>query len=87
MAEDFTRKMLKVFGVAVTDFEDASRRLQQQAKAAPPHDLLALAGETIAASAEVNRRWLEVSRTLFEEQARLHAEVGQRIAAARGGQA
>jgi len=87
MAEDFTRKMLRVFGVAVTDFEDASRRLREHAQAAPPHDLLALAGDTIAASAEVNRRWLEVTRSLFDEQARLHAEVGQRIAAARGGPA
>ena len=85
MAEDATRKLLKVFGVAVTDFEDASVRLRQRAQSAPPADLLALAGETIAASAEVNRRWLEVSRCIFEEQARLHAEVGQRIAAARGG--
>lgn len=84
MAEDATRKLLKVFGVAVTDFEDASVRLRQRAGSAPPADLLALAGDTIAASAEVNRRWLEVSRCIFEEQARLHAEVGQRIAAARG---
>ena len=85
MAEDLTRKMLKVFGVAVTDFEDASRRVQEQAKAAGPPDLLGLAGEALAASAEVSRRWLEVSRFLFEEQVRLHADVVQRIAAARGG--
>lgn len=87
MADDLTRKLLKVFGVAVTDFEDASRRLQDQAKGGAEPDLLDLARETIAASAEVNRRWLEVSRFIFEEQARLHAEVAQRIAAARGGAA
>jgi len=84
MADDATRKLLKVFGVAVTDFEDASRRLQEQAKDGATQDVLGLAGETIAASAEVNRRWLEVSRLIFEEQARLHAEVAQRLAAARG---
>lgn len=86
MAEDSTRKLLKVFGVAVTDFEDAGTRLREQAKAAAAHDLPALAGDAIAASAEVNRRWLEVTRSIFEEQARLHAEIGARIAAARGGQ-
>jgi len=84
MADELTRKMLKVFGVAVTDFEDASRRLQEQAKAAPPQELLGLAGQAMAASAEVTRRWLEVSRSLFEEQGRLHAELAQRIAAAAG---
>lgn len=87
MAEELTRKMLKVFGVAVTDFEDAGRRIQEQAKAVAPQDLLGLAGEALAASAEVSRRWLEVSRFIFEEQARLHADVVQRIAAARGGEA
>ena len=85
MAEDLTRKMLKVFGVAVTDFEDASRRIQEQAKAGSEADLLRLAGEALAASAEVSRHWLEVSRHLFEEQSRLHADLAQRVAAARGG--
>ena len=84
MADDLTRKLLKVFGVAVTDFEDASRRLQDQAKGGAEPDLLGLARETVAASAEVNRRWLEVSRFIFEEQARLHAEVAQRLAAPPG---
>lgn len=82
MADELTRKMLKVFGVAVTDFEDASRRLQEQAKAAALQDLLGLAGQAMAASAEVTHRWLEVSRSLFAEQGRLHAELAQRIAGA-----
>ncbi len=84
MAEDSTRKLLRVFGVAVTEFEDASVRLRERAKTAPPQDLLALAGDTLAAAAEVNRCWHEVTRFIFEAQTRLHAEVGQRIAAARG---
>ena len=84
MAEDSTRKLLRVFGVAMTEFEDASVQLRERAKTAAPQDLLALAGDTLAAAAEVHRRWLEVTRSIFEEQARLHAEVGQRIAAARG---
>jgi len=86
MADDTTRKLLKVFGVAVTDFEDASRRLQEQAKSGATQDILKLASDTIAASAEVNRRWFEMSRCIFDEQARLHTEVAQRIAAAGGGQ-
>lgn len=86
MAEDPTRKLLKVFGIAVTDFEDASKRLRERAGTVSVDDLLALAGEIIAASAEMNRSWLEVTRFLFEEQARWHAEVGRRIAAARGSQ-
>ena len=87
MAEDSTRKLLRVFGVAVTDFEDASVRIRERAKAAAPQDLLPLAGEALAAAAEVNRCWLGVTRFIFEEQARLQAEMGQRIAAARGGPA
>jgi hypothetical protein len=85
MADDATRKMLRVFGVAVTDFEDVSRRLQEQAAAGAAQDLLALAREALAASAEMNRRWFEMSRLIFEEQARLHAAVTQRVAPARGG--
>ena len=87
MADEATRQLLRAFGVAMTDFEDASRRIQEQAKSAAGPGLLAGAGEAIAAAAKVNERWLEVTRHLFAEQARLHAEVYQRIAAARGGAA
>jgi hypothetical protein len=85
MVDDATRKMLKVFGMAVTDFEDVSRRLQERARGAAGQDLLALAEEAITASAEVNRQWVEMCRHIFEEQARLQAAVAQRLAAAREG--
>ena len=32
MAEELTRKLLKVFGVAVTDFEDRCLQVAQQAR-------------------------------------------------------
>ncbi len=83
MAGDATHRLLKEFGMAVTDFEDAGTRMREQMQAA--QELLPLASDALAASADVNRRWLEVTRFLFEEQARLQAEIARRLAAAGGG--
>ena len=76
-----TRMLLKVFGVSVTDFEAESARILDRAAAAgSERELLRDAAELVA---EVQGRWLEVTRRLFEEQGRFL----QRLAAAAGGSA
>lgn len=80
MAEELTRKLLKVFGVAVTDFEDRCQQLVQQArdaagKGADPAPFLPLLEECVRSTSEVTRRLLEVTQFIAEQQQRTHAEV------------
>ena len=76
MASDATRKLLKVFGIAVTDFEDQAEALVQRAEAlkargAPPEEAVALLEEAVRAVTVVTERWGEVQGFLQEVQQRL----------------
>lgn len=76
MASEATRKLLKVFGIAVTDFEDQAEALIQRAEAlkargAPPEEAVALLEEAVRAIAMVTERWGEVQNLLQEVQQRL----------------
>ena len=85
---DDTRKVLKVFGVAVTDAEAEAERL-----AAAAAQLSAGAGKEEAARLlkdasdlcrELNTRWLEITERVFAIQGRLQqqlAEAGARLQA------
>ncbi len=57
-----TRQLLKIFGVAVTNFETEAQKLEENAK------LLKDASELCA---ELNTRWLEVTQRIFQRQIRL----------------
>lgn len=80
MAEDSTRKLLKVFGVAVTDFEDRCQEIVRQARDAgdrggdPAAFLLLLEG-LVQSTSEVTRRLLEVTQLIIEQQNRTVGEV------------
>jgi hypothetical protein len=70
MPEDSTRRLLKVFGVAMTDCEDALAGLTA-ALAAPSGAEVATALESYGRAArEVGRHWAELSRLILEYHAR-----------------
>lgn len=81
MAEDSTRRLLKVFGVAVTDCEDALAALTAAVQAPGSADPRpALEGYEKAAG-ELSVRWLEVSRLVLEYHARAAAAMAAQLGA------
>jgi hypothetical protein len=82
MAEDSTRRLLRVFGIAVTDLEDALVELERALRAGPS------AGEAVAAveahdraARELEARWEEVGRLLRGWQARAREAVVEHVRA------
>ena len=80
MAEDSTRKLLKVFGVAVTDFEDRCQEIVRQARDAgsrggDPASIVPLLEGLVRSTSEVMRRLLEVTQLVVEQQNRTSSEV------------
>ncbi len=80
MAEDSTRKLLKVFGVAVTDFEDRCQEIARQARDAGGRGgdaaaFLPMLEGLMQSTSEVMRRLLEVTRLIVEQQNRTVGEV------------
>lgn len=79
MAEESTRKLLKMFGVAVTDCEDALATLTAAlARAEEPGGTQGLAEALEAystAARELSQRWAEVSRLILEYHSRAQQAV------------
>ena len=80
MAEELTRKVLKVFGVALTDFEDrcaaaAQRARDEAGRGADPAEFLPILEELVRSTSEVWRRWIEVTQVIHDQHCRVHAEV------------
>ena len=80
MAEESTRKLLKVFGVAVTEFEDRCLQIAQQAREAARqgNDLatfLPLLEGLVRSTSDIGKRLIEVTQFIVEQQHRTHAEV------------
>ena len=89
MNED-TRKLLKVFGVAVTDAEAEAERLAGTAAQLPTsaskEEIARLLKDASDLCRELNTRWLEITQRVFAIQSRLHqqlAEAGARLHAAK----
>lgn len=80
MPEESTRMLLKLFGMAMTDFEEQTKvTMERLGVGGHP---LALNGEVLGiveawlkANGEVMARWGEVTRCLLEAQAKGHADV------------
>ena len=74
---DETRRLLKVFGVAVTDFEGEAEKLEAaatQLTAASGKDQIAkLLRDATELCRELNTRWLETTQHIFASQSRLLA--------------
>ena len=87
---DDTRKLLKVFGVAVTDAEAEAERLAgtaaQLSASAGKEELAKLLKDASDLCRELNTRWLEITQRVFAIQGRLHqqlSEAGARLQGAK----
>ena len=83
---DDTRKLLKVFGVAVTDAEAEAERLASTAgqllASANKEEVAKLLKDASELCQELNTRWLEITQRVFAIQSRLQqqlAEAGARL--------
>ena len=86
MGED-TRKLLKLFGVAVTDAEAEAEKLIAAAArlsaGSGRGEVAALLKDASDLFWELNGRWLEVTQRIFEIQGRLQEQLSQAAAALR----
>ena len=87
---DDTRKLLKVFGVAVTDAEAEAERLAgtaaQLSASAGKEEIARLLKDSSDLCQELNTRWLEITQRVFAIQSRLQqqlAEDGARLQGAK----
>lgn len=73
-----TRRLLKVFGVAVTNFESEGGKLSARIAelgGAPNDELLAVLRDLLELFADTNRKWHEVTAQLKETESRILTEV------------
>jgi hypothetical protein len=83
---DDTRKLLKVFGVAVTDAEAEAERLAataaQLSAGSSKEEIARLLKDSSELCQEMNTRWLEITERVFAIQSRLRqqlTEAGARL--------
>jgi hypothetical protein len=80
MADDATRKLLKVFGVSVTDCEDALVELRGRLSGAGGKEEVAAALEKYTRAArELTARWAEVSRLVSEYHLRAEEALAEHL--------
>ena len=73
---DPTRRLLRVFGVKVTDYEERTAALLERAAAATERDdLLELMTEAIELTADVNARLRDVTNHVLDTQACVMTEL------------
>jgi hypothetical protein len=70
MPEDSTRRLLRVFGIAMTDCEDALAGLTAALGGPPGADVAAALEGYGRKAQEVGRHWAELSRLILEYHAR-----------------
>ena len=75
MPEETTRRLLKLFGIALTDLEELTKTTLERVQALgsgpeTPAAALELTGPWLKASDEAMGRWLEVTQWLVETQAK-----------------
>jgi hypothetical protein len=78
---DDTRKLLKVFGVAVTDAEAEAERLAvaaaQVSAGSSNEEVAKLLKDGSELCREVNTRWLEITQRVFAIQGRLQQQLAE----------
>jgi hypothetical protein len=78
---DDTRKLLKVFGVAVTDAEAEAERLASTAArlsaSAGKEEIAWLLRDASELCRELNTRWLEITQRVFAIQGRLQQQLAE----------
>ena len=85
---DETRKMLKVFGVTVTDFEAEAEKLTARAAqitaTSDSKELLSLIADMGELCHELGQRWLETTQLVFAMQDRFVTDMAKAASRARG---
>jgi hypothetical protein len=80
---DDTRKLLKVFGVAVTDAEAEAERLAGTAAKLSVSDgneeIAMLLKDASDLCRELNTRWLEITQRVFAIQNRLQTQLSEAV--------
>ena len=92
MPDDSTRKLLKVFGIAVTDLEDGAARAlaaarEAQAAGGGAAEIARILADFLSQVAEVNARLMEVTRLIFEPEEATLAELRAYLAPGGAGRA
>ena len=80
---DPTRRLLRVFGVKVTDYEERTAALLERAAATERDDMLQLMTEAMELTADVNARLRDVTNHVLDTQARVMTELRAAIDAKR----
>ena len=81
---DDTRKLLKIFGVAVTDAEAEVEKLLTKSRQLSPdstrEQVAALLKDGADLCRELNTRWLEITERVFAIQSRLQSQLAEAAA-------
>jgi hypothetical protein len=81
---DPTRRLLRVFGVKVTEYEErAAALLERAAAATEPDERLQLTVEAIDLTVELNARLQDITNHVLDTQARVLTELRTAIGARR----
>jgi hypothetical protein len=79
MADEDTRKLLRTFGVTVTNFEERTAQLLEQAKqlrqAEDADGMLTLLKDFAGELLDLQGRWLEISNHVLSQQRQVLTEI------------
>jgi hypothetical protein len=79
MAEEDTRKLLRTFGVTVTNFEERTAQLLEQAKhlhrSGDPEGMLILLRDFARELLDLQGRWLEITNHVLSQQRQVLTEI------------
>jgi hypothetical protein len=79
MAEEDTRQLLRTFGVTVTNFEERTAQLLEQAKqlrqAGDSDGMLMLLKDFAGELLDLQRRWLDITNHTLSQQRRVLTEI------------
>jgi hypothetical protein len=79
MAEEDTRKLLRTFGVTVTNFEERSMQLMEQAKQLRQEGnsdgMLLLLKDFAGELLDLQSRWLEITNHILSQQRQMLTDI------------
>jgi hypothetical protein len=79
MAEEDTRNLLRAFGVTVTNFEQRTAQLLEQAKqlrrAGDSDGMLTLLKDLAGELLDLQRRWLDITNHILSQQRQVLTEI------------
>jgi hypothetical protein len=79
MAEEETRKLLRTFGVTVTNFEERTAQLLEQAKqlqrSGDPEGMLTLLRDFARELLDLQGHWLEITNHVLSQQRQVLTEI------------